>query len=247
MHNINSKKFLFDILFYNISIYIMAPLLFLLLSCLPKQHMIQSHSSISIAEIGIVCTSREQKDCKVFTSTNKGSATRIKWNNNYYWLTAAHVCNAKTSVQNSFLLSKIVIVDVGGTGERNTASKMIFDEEKDLCLLEANKGPARQIAKHIPSNGDKITAIAYPGGAYGKDMYPIYEGRWAGKIENKCLSTIPVAGGSSGASIINKNEEVVAVISSVMQNFNHFTISTCLPEIKEFLEQATEPSPVQEQ
>lgn len=225
----------------------MAPLFFLLLSCLPKQNTIQSHSSISVAEIGIVCTSTQQKDCKVFTSTNKGSATRIKWKNNYYWLTAAHVCNAKTSVQNSFLLSKIVLIDVGGTGERNTASKMIFDEEKDLCLLEANKGPSRNIANNEPTNGTKVISIAYPGGAYGKDMYPIYEGRWAGKIEDKCLSTIPVAGGSSGASIINQNEEVVAVISSVMQNFNHFTLSTCLPEIKEFLEQATELSPAQHQ
>jgi len=225
----------------------MTPLFLLFLSCLIKQNTIQSHSSISIAEIRIVCTSTQEKDCKVFTSTNKGSATRIKWKNNYYWLTAAHVCDVKTPVQNSFLLNKIMFVDVGGTGERDTISKIIFDEEKDLCLLEANEGPSRNIANNEPANGTKVISIAYPGGVYGKDMYPIYEGRWAGKIEDKCLSTIPVAGGSSGASIMDKNEEVVAVISSVMQNFNHFTLSTCLPEIKEFLEQATELSPVQHQ
>jgi len=229
----------------------MALLFFLLLSCLTKQNIIQSHSSISVVEIRVVCTSAQQddliKDCKFFSNTSKGSATRIKWKNNYYWLTAAHVCDTKVPFQNSFLLSKIVFIDIGGTNEKNTASKFFFDEKKDLCLLEANEGPSRNIAKNKPANGMKVTSIAYPGGAYGKDMYPIYEGRWAGKLEDKCLSTIPVAGGSSGASIINKNEEVVAVISSVMQNFNHFTLSTCLPEIKDFLEQATEFSPAENQ
>ena len=124
------------------------------------------------------------------------------------------------------------------SGEIEELSKVVFANQYDLCLIKAKKRKIRKFANTTPNNGDNVHSFAYPGGAFGKDVYPLYKGTWNGKIENKCLTTIPVVGGSSGSSVLNNKDEIVSVIVSTMQNFNHFTLSVCLDDIKDFIQKA---------
>ena len=127
---------------------------------------------------------------------------------------------------------------VSGSNDIEIINIVKIDEKKDLCILDAKKDDAREISKEGPSPSDPVFAVAYPSGIFSKDMMPIYDGRWSGKLDDeggRCLVTIPVSGGSSGASILNKKGEVVGVISSVSTDFNHITITPCYEDIIGFL------------
>ena len=217
-------------------------LILFLLSCAhtppPSMLMLQAHSSIMVGESGLFCDKTNPQDCQVVFAASKGTATRIRWNKNYYWLTAGHVCN-RIVTNKPETVNKVVFIDVGGTGKREMPSVMRYDEEKDLCILPADKGPYRQISFAMPQNGEEVSSIAYPGGVFFKDIKPVYEGRWAGVAEGKCIVTVPVAPGSSGAAILDKTGKVVSVISAVMESFNHFTLTTCLADVRGFLKQST--------
>ena len=203
---------------------------------------IEAHSQIVLAEMYLSCAENDKEECdiNVNSQVSKGSATRIKWNDHYYWLTAGHVCEIKKeNIQiNNMIINKVFVANVGHSGEIEELSKVVFANQYDLCLIKAKKGKIRKFANTTPNNGDNVHSFAYPGGAFGKDVYPLYKGTWNGKIENKCLTTIPVVGGSSGSSVLNNKDEIVSVIVSTMQNFNHFTLSVCLDDIKDFIQKA---------
>lgn len=221
----------------------MLQILFILFSCIfSKEQDIQAHSQIVIGEMYFVCSDKpEQKDnCGIQTRLSKGSATRISWKDRYYWLTAGHVCNLEKSKgsSNNFVISKVFLANIGYSGEREELSTMIYEENYDLCIIKAKEGKTRELAKSIPNNGDNVHAYAYPGGVYDKDIYPLYQGTWNGRIQGRCLVSVPVVGGSSGAAILNDKEQVVSVISSTMQGFQHFTLTVCLENILDFVEKA---------
>jgi len=217
----------------------MTLLFFLLLSsCFSNKNIIQAHSSLTLGELQIFCPSDNTSECETRINTNKGSATRIKWNDNYFWLTAAHVCEPQITEDSKYITKeRLLIVSIAGSGKQETIQHYRLDTKWDICILVATPGPARKLAKKVPALGESVITIAFPGGVFDKEMYPIYDGRWIGyhKAEDKCLSTIPVTGGSSGAAILNNNGEIVSIITSVMKSFNHFTMATCLDDLTMFL------------
>jgi len=214
-------------------------ILLFLLSCVHNQDSIlQAHSSILVAKSTLVCDKPNKQDCQLTFIASKGTATRIYWDENYYWLTAAHVCSRGETDQIKSA-NKAVFIDVGESGERETPPVMRFDEAKDLCILPAKKGPVRKMAYNVPRSGENVSSIAYPGGVFYKELKPIYEGKWAGTAEEKCVVTVPVAPGSSGGAILDRTGKIVSVISAVMASFNHFTLTVCLSDIEYFLEQST--------
>lgn len=217
-------------------------LLFVILSCLlNKQNTIQAHSQITVAQMFFVCKDKSIESCGIETSLIKGSATRIKWKNHYYWLTAGHVCAAQNNTKRKgggLAVETALIADIAETGEKEYLTKVVYEETYDLCLLDAKQGKIREIAKKQPKNGEKVHAFAYPGGVYDKNMYPLYEGTWNGMIENRCNVSVPVIGGSSGAAILNQDEEIVSVVSATMIDFNHITLTVCLKDVLNFIEKA---------
>jgi hypothetical protein len=217
-------------------------ILLLLLGCIPKINDIGKNGIISIKEILLVCPDSHPDNCDVGLSSSLGSATRISWHGQYYWLTAGHVCMASEEIPNSVSVEKMISITEAGTGKKYEAEKIVFDLKKDLCLLSAEKGPYRVLAESEPILGSDVQTVAYPGGAFDPNIYPIYDGRWAGRMneENRCVVTIPVAGGSSGASIVNQKGQVVGVVSSVMKSFNHFTLTTCLDDVRAFVKESSD-------
>ena len=165
-----------------------------------------------------------------------GTASRIFWNEEYYWLTAGHVCSSK--FEGSIVLESEIEAMVAGSGAIEGTEIVKIDHEKDLCILRAKPDKFKAIAKKNPNPGEIVSAVAYPAGIFNPGILPIYDGRWSGRLieNNKCLVTIPVSSGSSGAAVVNERGEVVGVVSSVLRDFNHLTLISCHQDLLEFLE-----------
>jgi len=206
-----------------------------LVSCIPKENNLESNAIISKSEIFLTCS--KDNGCEYIGSNSTGSASRIIWDGRYYWLTAAHVCSSSFEKKDSFVLDRKIKAIVSGSNKIEEVEIVKIDYEKDLCLLNADKDKARKISKTEQRLGSYVYSVAYPGGIFDPNILPIYEGRWAGKIEvvDKCLVTIPVSEGSSGAPVLNIFGDVVGVISSVYVDFNHLTIVSCQDDILKFL------------
>jgi len=195
---------------------------------------LESNAMITKSEIILLCN--KEGDCEFMGGITSGTASRILWKENYYWLTAGHVCNSK--FEDALVLESKIKVIVANSGISEETEIIKIDYKKDLCLLKAQPNKTKSIAKNSPNPGDPVSATAYPGGIFDPKILPIYDGRWSGKIteDNLCLVTIPVAGGSSGGAIVNNNGEVVGVISSVLEDFNHVTVTPCYEDLLDFLE-----------
>lgn len=209
----------------------------LLLSCIHTVDIRQTAGYVLIKEIVIMCSSVDTNSCEVSGISAAGSAVRIKWKNDFFWLTAAHVC-APSTTMGIESISRNLVVTTGGTGETETVTHATYNTGLDICITPAKKGPARLIANKDPDLGKPVKIIAYPGGVFSPTSLPIYDGRFMGHSGNTCTTTIPVAGGSSGAGVLNEKDEVVGVISAVMRSFNHYTIIVCLEDLRSFLDQA---------
>jgi len=205
-----------------------------LMACYSKNMALESNAMITKSEIILVCN--EEEGCSFMGGNTNGTASRIFWNENYYWLTAGHVCTS--NFENALLLESKIKVVVANSGSVEETEVVKIDYEKDLCLLKAKPNKIKRIAKKSPSPGDTVSAVAYPGGIFDPKMLPIYDGRWSGKFmgEHRCLVTIPVSGGSSGAAIVNGEGEIVGIVSSVLEDFNHVTVISCHQDLLDFLE-----------
>lgn len=205
-----------------------------LAGCYSKNPNLESNAMITKREIILMCT--EKEDCKIMGGRTNGTASRIFWKEEYYWLTAGHVCTSK--FENSIVLESKIEALVAGSGSIESTEIIKVDHEKDLCLLKAKPNKTKDIGKHSPSPGDSVSAVAYPAGIFDAQILPIYDGRWSGRLaeNNKCLVTIPVSSGSSGAAVLNEKGEVVGVISSVLRDFNHLTLISCHQDLLDFLE-----------
>jgi len=208
--------------------------LIVLSSCIKKESLIESSGFLHKKEILISC-SNAMINCEVVGTDMSGTASRIYWGGSYYWLTAAHVC--QNFMPDLLPIQTSITIRVAGSNIEENPLILKVDTHNDLCLLSANEGPARRIAKNPPNPGDKVFSIAYPSGIFDPQMLPIYDGRWNGefKQEGKCMFTIPVSGGSSGAAVLDSMGDVVGVISSVSREFNHMSIGPCHDDLLNFL------------
>jgi len=208
----------------------------LLMACFHVYDARLTTGHVAVKEIVLVCETDDAASCKVMGAAAAGTATRILWDDHYYWLTAGHVCNL--SAEKGITAARAVTVTSGGDGAQAEIARLTYNLEKDLCIMPAKPGPAREIASREPGLGDPVSAIAYPGGAFSNNILPIYDGRFSGHSGDTCLTTIPVSGGSSGASVLNDDGDVVGVVSAVLRSFNHYTVTVCLPELRQFLMKA---------
>jgi S1-C subfamily serine protease len=205
-----------------------------LTGCYSKNFELESNAMITKKELILICS--EEEGCKIMGGRTTGTASRILWNEEYYWLTAGHVCTSR--FEGSIVLESKIEALVAGSGSVESTEILKIDHEKDLCLLKARPDKTKRIARKSTSPGDSVSAVAYPAGIFEPGILPIYDGRWSGKLKenNKCLVSIPVSSGSSGAAVVNSNGEIVGVISSVLRDFNHLTLISCHQDLLDFLE-----------
>lgn len=204
-----------------------------LMACYSKNSALESNAMLTKSEVILICS--EEEGCEIMGGRTSSTASRIFWNEKYYWLTAGHFCAAR--FEDSIVLESKIKVLVASSESLEDTNIIKIDYEKDLCLLEAKPDKVKSIAKKSPDPGDTVSAIAYPGGVFGPQLLPVYDGRWSGELAegDRCLVTIPVAGGSSGAAVVNSRGEIVGVVSSVLKDFNHLTLVICHQDILNFL------------
>jgi S1-C subfamily serine protease len=217
--------------------------LLLLVCCGSSRHTVrETVGYVSVQELILSCDS--QKNCESKISFASGSATRIIFKEKFYWLTAGHVCKSLAKENEKSVYRSMKVTTLGN--EIETAESVEFlvykdDNEADLCLTSARPGTARKVYEQKLKFGERLHAFAFPDGAYSSGIYPLYEGTYNGE-ENKfkCLTSIPVSPGSSGAGVIDNNGNLTGVITSVSSNFNHRTIFSCPNATKWFVEVASQ-------
>ena len=164
----------------------------------------------------------------------KGSGTLVgKFNGRNYVLTANHLCNPHLPpfLANGVQGKMLFVTDF--SGEVYIANIVFNSLPDDLCIVEfegvVNAEPTRVASMPVFIN-EKIYAFAAPTGFFSPHVIPLFEGHYAGDvIEEGTVSsvyTLPAVGGSSGASVLNRNGEIVGVIHSSLVDFHHIALAS---------------------
>jgi len=168
------------------------------------------------------------KTCEIAELTRQGSGTIIKRN---IVLTAGHVCD-----DFDVKVVKLIVIDKKGNRFPATIRKLNLID--DLCLLDVLNIPFK-VAIHIRRSslvyGEEINNLAAPKGFSAPTYTPYFKGRYCGYNKKQSMFCMPAAGGSSGSAIFDHDWRIVGVVSMVLAEFHHLTISPSLSVIQEFL------------
>jgi len=180
--------------------------------------------------------------------TGSGSVIARTFDGSYV-LTAAHICNHEQELEtlneinniteeNGKLNEIILVLKVKDLKDLSYNAKIVdYDNELDACVafVWGLFNPALSIASNGPVVGEKYYNVAAPAGFFGKDLVPLFEGRYIGDWDGADTYTIPAVGGSSGSPIINRDGGLVGIIFARHRAFHHITISTSFQKLKNFI------------
>lgn len=166
-------------------------------------------------------------------------------------ITAAHVCNINSALKK---------IKEGEEKPENVKHAMkILDRkdraypaisyvsaiEFDACLVHISKmtgARAIPFAAEDPKIGEIIYNVASPLGIYSSAGSPMFVGYYSGDFKFKDVSkndmslfSLPAAPGSSGSMLLNKNMEIVGIVSAVYTRFHHLTISPSMKDLRNLM------------
>lgn len=153
-------------------------------------------------------------------------------------VTAGHVCDSSDlAMAGPFKNFEIYAYDWRGDGWK--ADIRAIDHENDLCLLQIENvefPDELEIASKDPVVGDQLFLAASPLGLFVKEMPLLFDGYYAGTDPGgTMMTTIPVAPGSSGGAIVNRNGEIVGIVTAGLVEFKHVGLGTSWVKLEEFL------------
>jgi S1-C subfamily serine protease len=136
------------------------------------------------------------------------------------------------------------LTDVKGKKYKNI-KVLSWDRKTDIAILSIKRInlPALHIAAVPPKIGDKLYNVGAPHGLFSKNLVLFYEGRFIGYLKNKimmdttarvAITSIPVAGGSSGSPILDKDGDIVGMVSAMDPGFHHISMSPTWKQIHDF-------------
>ena len=183
--------------------------------------------------------------------TGSGSIVATGFDGSYI-LTAAHLCDKESELN---MLKEMEKFNLPGEAQSNATffakhyvydldafkynlEIVSYDQNLDACVAFAwglFKEPL-PIAKKKPKVGSKNYNIAAPAGFFYKDLVPLFEGYFVGKLDKySYVYTIPAIGGSSGSPIINENGELIGLIYARHNRFHHITLSPDFKKLRKFI------------
>mgnify|MGYP005812185661 CR=1 FL=1 len=166
-------------------------------------------------------------------------------------LTAAHVCNIEKTINT--IKSKVenpsAIKHVMKISDRQNrvypAISYVAALDFDACVIQISKignAKALPISKEDPKLGEIIYNVASPIGIYSDAGSPLFKGYYSGDFKfinvsdhKLSLFSLPAAPGSSGSLLLNKNMEIVGVVSSVYRRFHHLTVSPTIGQLRNLM------------
>ena len=193
---------------------------------------------------------------KVFKGGMTGSASVIYHNKKRsFVLTAAHLVYMepihplhKLSLEAEGGELKSVnswtLTDINGKKYKNI-KVLSWSDKTDIAILSIAKIniPALDVAPAPPEIGDKLYNVGAPHGLFAQNMVLFYEGRFLGYIKDEkmmgtdkrvAITSVPVAGGSSGSPLVNRDGEIVGMVSAVDRGFHHISMSPTWKQIRDF-------------
>jgi len=171
-------------------------------------------------------------------------------------LTAAHVCglmdDQAQAIMESFIgptkdfiemkvKTKLRIHDI--EGRIYDAIQIYAQKRTDTCVIATKKIPqtALDVADKEVDIGEEVFNIGLPNGIWSPNFIPMFDGRYLGhfyskydRAESSCYS-IPGARGQSGSPIFNSYGQVVGMIHSVYNRYNHLSLSSTTQQIRSVL------------
>lgn len=187
------------------------------------------------------CAKDNPFDCRDFTSGISGSGSIVKViGNGSYVLTAAHVCEseklAKIAKTGKLLETKFHAVDINGKAYPLVV--LSANTSADLCLLFAEGllgGTALKLASVAPRPGERAYNMAAPQGIFTINMFPLFDGYYAGHDRSFDLYTIPATQGSSGSPILNSDGHLIGIIAMSFTGFQSMSLSPPYSQVRAFL------------
>jgi S1-C subfamily serine protease len=166
-------------------------------------------------------------------------------------LTAAHVCDVSSLIDS---IKKTVpnpddvrhFLKISDRKNRvYHAISYVTAIKFDACLIQVSKiegARALPLAKGNPTLGEIVYNVSSPLSLYSSEGSPMFKGYFSGNFkfinvsdEKHSLFSLPAAPGSSGSLLLNKNMEVIGVVSAVYTRFHHLTISPTLQQVKDLM------------
>ena len=173
--------------------------------------------------------------------TISGSAIVVETEEKWSWaVSAGHVCYPE--VADSLVMWTDIWLGMAFNfyGEYEPLSMVALDQANDICIFRVpmTNLPAVPLAKKMPNIGEKVYLGAYPLGIYNPGHVPFFEGYFAGILDGRASYTIPVTGGASGGGVVNKDGELVGVISLAIEGFENVTLTPKLENVQLLLDVA---------
>jgi len=198
-------------------------------------------------EFTSIC-SDEQSECTETSETlhsAMGSGMTIKRKGTIYVLTAGHVCQPQHYDPYLSSLSGIGTITNhlkghGYFGNQSEFEILGVNIPKDICILKSkNKwvSPPAKLAKKLPKQGSPLYMVAAPLGIFEPGVVLGFDGYYAGlDSEGDILVSMPTRPGTSGAAILNKENEIVGIIHSAISRIENVGIGTPITAVHELFE-----------
>lgn len=166
-------------------------------------------------------------------------------------LTAAHVCDVSSLIE--AIKGQVPNPDdvrhfLKVSDRKNrvySAISYVSATKFDACLIQVSKiegARALVLSDEDPVLGEIVYNVASPLSLYSSEGSPMFKGYFSGNFkfvnvpeEKHSLFSLPAAPGSSGSLLLNKNMEVIGVVSAVYTRFHHLTISPTLKQVKDLM------------
>ena len=208
-------------------------------SILPRESFVKIEVTVKITE----CPKVHEGECIQDLGKAHASGAVVKRTpKGSYILTADHVCDTDDQIPLFLVLQNYKVkgvFDAIDIDERKIEAVVHAQSDKiDACILFAKDLTDR---KAIPLKGrspditDTAYNIAAPGGFFGRNMVPIFEGRYSGMYNEHDIYTIPAMGGSSGSPIIDVDGNLIGMIFAVHRNFPFISFSPTTEDLYDFL------------